>query len=74
MNWRTPETKKDFISGYFYHKICDWSVCPRYNQNFDSSKIQENDLVFLNIDYIEQFINYLNSNKMVDETNQASVQ
>jgi hypothetical protein len=62
MNWRIPETKNDFISGYFYHKLCDWSVCPRYEQKFDLSKLKLDDLVFINLDYFENFINYLNSN------------
>lgn len=62
MNWRIPSTKNDFISGYFYYKLCDWSVCPRYQNNFDISKLKENDLVFLNLDYFENFVNYLNNN------------
>ena len=62
MNWRLPITKNDFISGYFYHKKCDWSVCPRYEQRFDLSKLEEDDLVFLNLDYFENLINYLNNN------------
>jgi hypothetical protein len=64
MSWRIPTTKNDYISGYFYYKICDWSVCPRYPQNFDISKIKENDLVFLNLDYFENFINFLNNNSI----------
>ena len=62
MNWRIPTTKKDFISGYFYYKMCDWSLCPRYTHNFDTSQIKENDLVFLNIDYFENLINFLSIN------------
>lgn len=62
MYWKKPTTQKDFISGYFYHKLCDWSVCPRYEQKFDVRNIKENDLVFLNIDYIEDFVNYLSLN------------
>ena len=64
MNWKKPETEKGFISGYSYHKLCDWSLCPRYDQKFSPSDVQENDLVFLNLDHIEQFVNYLNSNKL----------
>lgn len=62
MNWRIPSTKKDFISGFFYYKLCDWSVCPRYQQNIDVSKIEQNDLFFLNLDYFTQFINFLQTN------------
>ena len=62
MNWRLPVTKKDFISGYFYHKLCHWILCPRYTQIFDITKLKNNDLVFLNLDYFESLVNYLNSN------------
>jgi len=67
MNWRIPVTKKDFISGYFYYKLCDWNVCPRYNQNLSVLDINENDLVFLNLDYIEQFVNYLDNNLPINK-------
>jgi len=64
MNWIVPKTLNNyFISGYTYHKMCKWSVCPRYEQKFDISKIEENDLVFLNLDYVELFSSYLSNNK-----------
>jgi hypothetical protein len=65
MNWRIPETKNDFISGYFYYRSCDWSFCPRYVLNFDVSKIKENDTVFLNLDYFENFLNILKLNNNI---------
>lgn len=62
MTWRTPNTKKKLISGYFYHKMCKWSICPRYHQSFIPEEVLENDLVFLNIDYFESFCSNLNRN------------
>jgi hypothetical protein len=64
VNWRIPTTNQNFISGYFYHKMSDWSICPRYHQKFDLSKIKENDLVFLNLDYFENFLNFLDTNNV----------
>jgi hypothetical protein len=64
MSWYVPEKlKTDFISGYTFYKKCKWSVCPRYRQSFIPQDIEENDLVFLNLDYLDSFVNYLNSNK-----------
>lgn len=62
MSWRQPNTIQDFISGYFYYKICKWNFCPRYQQNFNLDLVQNDDFVFLNIDYFEQFLNFLISN------------
>lgn len=62
MNWRIPQTKNDFISGYFYYKKCEWSICPRYVQKFVPDQVKENDFVFLNLDYIEHFVSHLNNN------------
>lgn len=64
--WRTPNNN-NFISGYGYHCMCNWSVCPRYTQKFDSKSISENDFVFLNLDYFEHFVNYLRSNRPVNK-------
>lgn len=63
MNWEVPSNlKTNFISGYTYYKICKWGVCPRYLQKFDPNEIEEDDLVFLNLDFIEKFVNYLHLN------------
>jgi len=63
MNWEVPiDLKTNFISGYTYHKLCKWSVCPRYFQKFDPNEIKENDLVFLNLDFVERFAQFLNMN------------
>jgi hypothetical protein len=50
------------ISGLNYNKICKWHVCPRYEQKFDVNSVEENDLVFLNLDYFEQFMNFITNN------------
>lgn len=59
MIWRKPVTTKDFISGYFFYKQCDWNLCPRYEHNFNIELLKENDTVFLNLDNFEEMINYL---------------
>jgi hypothetical protein len=54
----------NIISGYGYFKISKWSYCPRYENgiNVIFSEIQENDYVFLNLDYFNEFINLLENN------------
>ena len=49
----------ELVSGYEFHKICKWSVCPRYPMNINTTQIQLNDTVFLNLDYFGQFIQLL---------------
>ena len=49
----------ELVSGYQFHKICKWSVCPRYPMNINTTQIQLNDTVFLNLDYFGQFIQLL---------------
>jgi len=58
------DIKKDvnFISGYEFYKICKWSVCPRYPIKFDPNLIQQNEMIFLNLDCFGQFIQMLKSN------------
>lgn len=51
------------ISGYNYNKMCEWHICPRYEQKFEHNLIKENDFVFLNLDYFEQFINFIIKNR-----------
>jgi len=50
------------VSGYEFYKLCKWSYCPRYESQFNPQLIQENDLVFLNLDYFIQFISALQQN------------
>jgi hypothetical protein len=47
------------VSGYEFHKLAKWSYCPYYQVNFKPELIQENDIVFLNLDYFIQFISLL---------------
>ncbi len=59
----------NFISGYEFHKICKWSLCPRYPVKFEPNAIQSNDMVFLNFDHFTQLIQMLKqtppSNKFI---------
>lgn len=43
------------VSGLSFFKISDWSFDPRYPSNFDYSKLQHGDRVFLNLDYFTHF-------------------
>ena len=53
------------VSGYEFSKLCKWSICPRYPSYFDVLKIQENDLVFLNFDYFNIFIQVLQAHNPI---------
>ena len=44
------------VSGYEFHTLAKWSFCPRYPIRFDPYSIQENDIVFLNLDCFNQFL------------------
>ena len=44
------------ISGHEYFKLSKWSYCPYYIVNFNPILVDENDIVFLNLDYFSQFI------------------
>lgn len=57
--WRQPITEKDFLSGFFSYKHCDWNLCIRYPRNFDISTVKDNDSIFLNLDHIYEFISFL---------------
>jgi len=43
-----------FVSGYEFHKLANWSLCPRYEQRWSPAETQENDIVFLNLDYFDR--------------------
>uniref|UniRef100_A0A6C0JGJ1 RXYLT1 C-terminal domain-containing protein n=1 Tax=viral metagenome TaxID=1070528 RepID=A0A6C0JGJ1_9ZZZZ len=45
-----------FVSGFAFHKLCKWSICDRYPQNLHLQTIEENDLVFLNLDFLPHFL------------------
>lgn len=44
------------LSGLAFNKISDWSYDPRYPVNFNYNKLQDGDLVFLNLDYFYNFL------------------
>lgn len=50
------------VSGYEFNKLAKWCYCPRYQPNLVPSLIEENDIVFLNLDYFVEFISILNNN------------
>jgi len=54
-----------FISGLAFHKIANWSFCPRYPINLDPSNIKLNDLVFLNLDEFDNFMNIIKTTNPV---------
>jgi hypothetical protein len=56
------------ISGINYNNFCQWHVCPRYEQKFDVN-LKENDFVFLNLDFFENFLNFLITNKPINKLN-----
>lgn len=47
------------ISGYEYFKLSKWSYCPHYVINFNPILVDENDIVFLNLEFFSQFVNLL---------------
>ena len=49
-----------YISGYAFHKISKWSFCNRYPMKLDMTQIQENDLLFLNLNMFHPFLQILN--------------
>jgi hypothetical protein len=51
-----------YIGGLGFSKISDWSYCPRYPIKLEPSHIKENDLVFLNLDEFDNFLNIVLSN------------
>ena len=62
MNWYTPKNlKTKFIAGFTFNELCKYNLCPRYEQKFDLS-IGEEDILFINLDYIDNLVSLLNSN------------
>lgn len=51
------------VSPYEFCKLSKWRYCPYYGNHLDPELIQENDIVFLNLDYFTQFIHVLSINK-----------
>lgn len=52
----------EFVSGYEFYKLADHSFCPRYPINLNPHNVKENDLVFVNLDSLSDFLNILSSN------------
>ena len=52
--------KQPIMSGHQYRKLCKWNLCPRYKIVFDPQKVENDDLVFINGDYIEPNVDRLN--------------
>lgn len=59
------------VSGYEFAKLCKFIFCPRYNPQLADfiPAIQDNDLIFLNLDYIKYFIMYLQKYRNVPKFN-----
>jgi hypothetical protein len=47
------------ICGLEFSNISKWSCCPRYPIRFKSSEIAENDMIFLNLDCFQRFMDTL---------------
>lgn len=58
-NIRLDKMHTTMISGFEFHKFCEWSVCNRYPIIFNPHQVNEDDFVFLNLDLFSNFVNYL---------------
>ena len=56
-------TDVSLVSPYEFCKLSKWRYCPYYGNNLNPELIQENDIVFLNLDYFIQFIHVVTTNK-----------
>ena len=50
------------ISGKAFKEICNWNLCNRYPINFEATLVKENDLIFVNLDNINNFLRMLSNN------------
>lgn len=55
------ENETALVSGYEFHRLAKWSVCPRYPVRYNAQLINHNDILFLNLDYFQNFINIINN-------------
>jgi len=63
-NWlNIKDLTYDYIGNTSFRDIAKWLYCNRYGITFESEKINENDIVFLNLDLFNNFVNCLNNNK-----------
>jgi len=58
-----PENiKHPIISAHEYYKLCRWNLCPRYKINFNNDLIEHGDLVFMNLEWIENYVDWFRFN------------
>jgi hypothetical protein len=57
----------NYISGLYFNKISNWNLCSRYSIKFQPENIKENDLVFVNLDYFNDFVHKLNTSKPINK-------
>ncbi len=58
----SSELNQNVISGYGFHRLSRWSYCSRYKETLNTIEIEENDLVFVNLDMFGGFVSILNKN------------
>ncbi len=56
--------KDEFISGHAFQSLANWSYCPRMKSNFVPERIKENDVVFINNDWLKEAAMILRKNRM----------
>ena len=53
----------EYICGKSFANVSKWVLCDRYQIKFNSEQIQENDLVFLNLELFNHFVNHIYNNR-----------
>ena len=48
--------ENNLVSGYEFHCLAKWSICPRYPIKYDPNLIEHNDIIFLNLDCLKNLI------------------
>jgi len=56
-------SSSSFISAYEFYKLAKWSFCPQFGIHLNPELIDENDIIFLNLDYFIQFMNLVSHNR-----------
>lgn len=49
-----------YISAFAFYSIADWSFCSRYAVKLSPNDFKENDIVFLNLDMLDEFLRIMN--------------
>jgi hypothetical protein len=52
-----------YVSGFEFHKLCDYSYCPRYEVKVVTQDIKENSFVFVNLDNFIDFYRHITNIK-----------